>query len=80
MVVVLIYTVGFRTGGFDYDNYKNGFEWNSFKEPFFRILVTSLHKIGATYRVIFIIASALPFLITYKYIKETDSSLYWLTF
>ena len=55
IVISLICAAGFRDGGYDYINYVNGYNWNSFREPFFRLLVSLLHSISATYRLFFII-------------------------
>lgn len=79
VVACLIYSAGFRTGGFDFENYKNGYAWNSFREPTFRLLVTFLHSLSASYRVFFLLVSSITVMLTYNYLAKEDSSLYWIS-
>lgn len=78
IIVALIYSAGFRIDGYDFSNYKNGYEWNSFREPFFRLLVTFLHILSASYRSFFVIVATITVLLTYKYLAQEDGELYWL--
>lgn len=78
IVLALIYAAGFRTSGFDFENYLNGFNWNSFREPVFKFLVTFLHGMSASFRSFLVIVATFTVLITYKYLIKEDSSLYWL--
>lgn len=78
IVLILIYVAGFRTEGLDYKNYKNGFEWNSFREPFFRLLVTSLHHISGSFRLFLILIATLTVLLTYSFFLKNEYDYYWL--
>jgi len=79
LVCTLICAAGFRTGGFDYVNYKNGFEWNSFREPVFKGLVTFLHTIHAPFQCFLLIAATVTVLITYSYLLKSGNEIYWLS-
>lgn len=75
----LIYAAGFRTGGFDYENYKNGFAWNSFREPVFKGLVTVLHNVNAPFVSFLLISATFTVLITYSYLLKCEKDVYWIS-
>lgn len=79
IICTLIYAAGFRTSGFDYVNYKNGFEWNSFREPIFKGLVTFLHTIHAPFQCFLLIVATVTVLITYTFLLKSDNEIYWLS-
>lgn len=78
-VISLICAAGFRNGGYDYINYVNGYNWNSFREPFFRLLVSFLHSISATYRLFFVIVATATVSLSFNFIKKNEKGLYWLS-